>query len=284
MKSDEARVGLGQWPALVRASHPQPSAAVTAFAVILAAVAGNPALVCLAVGGAVLAGQLVIGWSNDLSDAARDRVSGRADKPLANGSLDADTLRRALLGAVAAVAVLSGLLGWRAGLANLWVVGWGVAYNLGLKSTVVSWLPYAAAFGTLPSVATLALETPRWPGGWAMIAGALLGISANLTNALPDLVDDERTGVRGLPHRLGPSRSLLLAASLLMLVTVLVVFGPAGGPRTVGWAGLVVVMTVVGVWLRAALRAPASRVTFAGLIGITAVDVVLLAATASGLR
>ena len=36
---------------------------------------------------AVLAGQLSIGWLNDVLDAERDRTAGRADKPVAAGAV-----------------------------------------------------------------------------------------------------------------------------------------------------------------------------------------------------
>ena len=284
MTADPPRVASGTSRALVRACHPEPTVAVTAFAATLAAVARTPLTTWFAVIVAVLAGQLVIGWSNDLIDASRDRIAGRADKPMATGSLTAAVLGRALLGAVLVVLVASALLGWRAGLANLWIVGWGVAYNAGLKATALSWLPYAAAFGALPAVATLALPAARLPGLWVVAAGALLGVAANLTNALPDLVDDERTGVRGLPHRLGARWSLRTAAVLLVVVTVLVVFGPPGDPRPVGWIGLVVVLGIVAGWLRQALGAPASRTAFVGIMVITGIDLVLLVLSRSGLR
>jgi 4-hydroxybenzoate polyprenyltransferase len=270
--------------ALIRASHPEPTVAVTAFALILAGVARNDAGTVFTVGLAVLFGQLVIGWSNDRLDVGRDAAAGRADKPLATGDLSPGLVDGALAVAAAGALVCSFALGWRAGAASVWVVGWGVAYNLGLKATVASWVPYALAFGALPAVATLALYTPRWPPLWVIGAGALLGVAANLTNALPDLVDDAHTGVRGLPHRLGARRSLLLAAALLCAVTALVVFGPMGAPRPVSWCALVAVPTVVLIGLRSALRAPASRVSFIGILAITTVNLVLLVATAGGLR
>ena len=46
---------------------------------------GTPLARGLLVTAAVLAGQLSIGWSNDLIDARRDRAVGRTDKPLAVG-------------------------------------------------------------------------------------------------------------------------------------------------------------------------------------------------------
>ena len=68
--------------ALVASCHPGPTAVVTAMAVALAVGVGRGAPGALAVGAAVLAGQLTIGWTNDALDAARDQAAGRTDKPV----------------------------------------------------------------------------------------------------------------------------------------------------------------------------------------------------------
>ena len=65
--------------ALLMSCHPIPALAVTLIATVLAAVAGNSAVVCVLVAGAMLTGQLSIGWSNDLIDARRDAASGRTE-------------------------------------------------------------------------------------------------------------------------------------------------------------------------------------------------------------
>jgi 4-hydroxybenzoate polyprenyltransferase len=167
--------------------------------------------------GAVLTGQLTIGWSNDLVDARRDRASGRTDKPIATGALPAPVAAVGLLVASGATAALSGRLGRRAGLTHgILVVGSGWAYNLGLKRTRASFAPYAVAFGALPQVPTLCAEPPR-PAGWGRsVAGALLGVGAHLLNVLPDLDDDRATGVHGLPHRMRLATLKLAAAACLV--------------------------------------------------------------------
>jgi len=79
--------------------------------------------------------------------------------------------------------------------------GW--IYNAWLKHTAFSAVPYLLSFGLLPALATLALPVPALPAWWAVLAGALLGLAAHIANVLPDLADDDATGVRGMPHRLG---------------------------------------------------------------------------------
>jgi 4-hydroxybenzoate polyprenyltransferase len=230
--------GVPWVPGLVRACHPGPTVAVTTLTALLAVAADAPVAVGALVTSAVLTGQLTIGWSNDLLDAERDRAAGRRDKPVAGGGVPVRVVQGAAGVALLLTVVLSLLCGWSAALAHLvLVVGSGWAYNLGLKGTAWSWLPYAVAFGALPAVVWLAVGVGL-PPGWMMLVGALLGVGAHLLNVLPDLADDERTGVRGLPHRLGERRTRLLAPLLLLTGSVVVVLAPAGSPSWGGWGAL----------------------------------------------
>ena len=47
---------------------------------------------------------------------------------------------------------------------------------------------------------------------------------------LPDLDDDRRTGIRGLPHRLGLRASIVITWVALLLGAVAVTVGVGGGP------------------------------------------------------
>ncbi|WP_220187905.1 UbiA family prenyltransferase, partial [Pseudonocardia pini] len=180
---------------LLATAHPGPAAVVTLVAALLAVSDGlSPASAVLVV-GAVLAGQLTIGWANDLVDVGRDRAVGRADKPLATGRTTIALVGGALAVAAGACLALSFAAGWRSGLVHvLLCLVPGHAYNLGLKATPLSWAPYAVAFGSLPAVVSLAGDAPAWPPWWTTLAGACLGVGAHLLNALPDLADDVRTG------------------------------------------------------------------------------------------
>lgn len=264
---------------LARSCHPAPTVAVTVFTTMLFAVAGNGAATCAVGAVAVLAGQLTIGWSNDRIDAPRDRQVSREDKPIAVGELPQRTVDLAIATAIVVTAAFSLALGWRPGLVHLFAVACGWLYNLGVKATWWSFLPYAAAFGALPAIAVLALPGSPPPAVWAVMTGALFGIVANLTNPLPDLADDARTGVRGLPHRLGARLSLVLATALVVAASLLVAFGPPGPPSTTGWTGLGVdVVAAVG-GLALAWQRPASRSAFYGIIVVTAVNLVLIVLT-----
>jgi 4-hydroxybenzoate polyprenyltransferase len=223
---------------LVAASHPLPSAAVTAFAVAVSAAAGRSAGGVLLTGLAVLTGQLSIGWSNDLLDRSRDVAAGRSDKPLATGAADPRTVRRATGVAVLACVPLSLANGLLAGTVHLVAVCGGWAYNLGLKRTWASPVPYAVSFALLTCFVTLGLDGSPWPPPWAVGAGALLGVGAHFLNVVPDVADDLADGVRGLPQRIGARASAVTGAVLMAAAAVLVVAGPDGPVPRWAWVGL----------------------------------------------
>ena len=211
---------------LALASHPGPTAAVTVLSLVLGVGVGLPLPTLVLLGLAFLAGQLSIGWSNDWIDAERDVAVGRSDKPVATGQIDVTVVRTAALVAAAATVVLSAALGPAAAVAHLVLVASGWSYNAGLKRTRWSVVPFVVSFGLLPAVVTLALPDPTPPAPWAMLAGAVLGVAIHFTNVLPDLDDDARTGVNGLPHRAGRRLSGLIAFAALALASVVVLVGP----------------------------------------------------------
>jgi 4-hydroxybenzoate polyprenyltransferase len=172
---------------LARTCHPEPSAAVTAIAAALAVSTGRSLAGVVAVALAVGTGQLSIGWSNDYFDRTRDASSGRGDKPVAAGALPARTVGLAALVTVGACVPLSLLSGWRAGTAHLIAVALGWLYNLGVKGTWASLIPFALAYALLPAFVVLGLPGHPTPVWWLLLAGALLGCGGHFANALPDL-------------------------------------------------------------------------------------------------
>lgn len=264
---DRARPS-SQARAVLAAAHLGPTLAVTVLAGLLGVAQGLEGGTLALVVSAVLAGQLSVGWSNDLVDAARDARSGRSDKPLATGAASVAVVRTACAVAVVACVVLSLACGLAAGLVHLGCVAAAWAYNLGLKATPWSWLPYAVAFGGLPVFVALAgSAVPPW---WWPVGGALLGVGAHLLNVLPDLDDDAATGVRGLPHRLGPRLIAPVAAVVLVAASVVALVGSAPPP---GWSWAVAVL-VLG--LAALVVAGRGRAPFAAAVAIALVDAALL--------
>jgi 4-hydroxybenzoate polyprenyltransferase len=248
------------------------TAVITALAVSCGRGAAGSVLVALT----VLTGQLSVGWCNDRVDVRRDIAAGRTDKPLAAGALSPRLVAIAAGCALAACVPLSLANGLLAGCAHLTGVAAAWAYNLGLKRTWFSPLPYAIAFGLLPAFITLALPGHPWPPGWATAAGALLGVGAHATNVLPDIEGDLDAGISGLPQRLGRRTARALAALALVAASALLVLGPAGSITAAGWAGLGVT-SVLALAVVLPLRAdPRSRLPFLATLGLALLDVALL--------
>lgn len=247
--------------ALWGSTHPGPALVVTVLSLALGVATGlDPWRLALLV-AAVFAGQLSVGLSNDAIDAARDRAVGRRDKPIAAGVV---SVRLALGVAVASVAVslvLSAVLGIGMLIAHAVAIASAWAYNAGLKSTVVSLVPFLLSFGLFPSLATLSAADPVLAPLWAGIAGAVLGAAVHLTNVLPDLDDDRATGVQGFGHRIGVRPSAVLAVIGLLIGAAAVLLGPVGGELARvpwhGWAfaGAVVIVAVV-TGVRCLIRSP----------------------------
>jgi 4-hydroxybenzoate polyprenyltransferase len=266
---------------MIAATHPGPAAAVTVVAALLAIAAGVPADRTALVFLAVLAGQGSIGWSNDWLDADRDRAVSRGDKPVVQGAVRPAQLRAAALGSAVLSVVLSLLLGLVPGLLLLVLVASGWAYNAGLKRTWASWLGYVTGFGALPAgVVAAAPGTPAAPW-WLVVAGGAIGGAAHLANVAPDLEDDLATGVRGLPHRIGPRASAVVGALLLGGASIVLVTGPAGAPTAAGWAVLVLAVPAVAI---AALAGTTRfrRAAFPAILVLTVVDVALLVIGGAG--
>ncbi len=262
--------------ALARAAHPLPTAAVTAVSVLLAAVAGNGVATCVLLAVAVFAGQLTVGWSNDLLDAAADADVGRYSKPLAAGELSPRLVAGCLAGAVLTTVVVSLAVGWRPGSAYLFAVGCGWLYNAWLKGSWLSWLPYSVAFAALPVVATLALPRPRWPAGWVLAAACLLGAVVNLTNTLPELADQHPRHYRGLPDRIGSRPSLVSAGVLVVLATGWISLGRPGRPGWLGWTALALTVLVVAAGIPLLWRRAASRAPFYAMLAVLPVPAAML--------
>ncbi|MDX3852438.1 UbiA family prenyltransferase [Streptomyces sp. AK02-01A] len=256
---------------MLGACHPGPTAAVTLLVAGLVVAAGQDLSGGVLAIAAVLTGQLSVGWSNDAVDAARDIAAGRGAKPVVAGAVDARAVATAALVALALCVPLSLAYGLLAGTVHLVGVAAAWAYNVRLKSTRLSWLPYAIGFAALPAFVTLGLPGRPWPAWWIVTAAALVGVGAHLGNVLPDIEADLATGVRGWPQRLGPGAVRLLLPAPLVAATVLLA---AGRPGAVGGVAVAVALVAgIGGSLTGRHR---PRVPFAAAVLVAAVDVALL--------
>jgi 4-hydroxybenzoate polyprenyltransferase len=264
---------------LLRSAHPEPAAAVTAIAALLAVVVGRGPGGVAAVAATLAASQLCVGWTNDWLDAERDAQVGRADKPIAAGRISRRAVGVAAVVAGLAVVPLALLSGPPAAAAATLGFVSGLAYDWPLKFTVASPLPYVVSFGTLP--AFVVLGKPATPPWWMIVAAALLGGGAHFVNVLPDLADDARTGVRGLPQRLGATGSWLAGGALLLAATALLAIAPKGSPSWTSLSILVAAAVALPIgWY--ASRRPGSRGAFRAVLLVALADVVLLLISGTG--
>jgi 4-hydroxybenzoate polyprenyltransferase len=165
----------------------------------------------------VFTGQLVVGWSNDLYDYQDDLTHQRMNKPLVAGLITQEFLRKwiKIMLPFSFVANLLGPLGIKGGLVYMLGIACGVGYNFYFKFSWLSPLPYAIAFAALPS--SVAISKDITPPLWMWLGGALFGMAAHFINVLKDMKADQKSGIRGLPQRLGSRNSIIVAIALVAL-------------------------------------------------------------------
>ena len=171
---------------------------------------------------AILAGQCVVGWTNELLDHARDAEAGRSKKPLVSGSVTRKQLQFGVALALTSAILLSflGPLGSRGGWLHMLGLASATIYNFWAKSTWLSPIPYAISFGALPWAIYAAAD--RHPPVWLFIDFILISVSFHFLNVIKDLEWDLNQSVLGLPQRIGRIPSIVTAV-LLILASVLVI-------------------------------------------------------------
>ncbi len=271
----------GSAVALARSAHLGPTVVVTAVTLGLGVAVGADAWRIALLTLAMLLGQLSVGWSNDWLDAGADRAAHRTDKPAADGRIDPGRLRVAALTALVPALLLPLPASVPAALLHALFVASAWSYNLGLKRTPASVVPYVVSFGSLPALATLLRMPPTWPPPWATAAGVALGVAAHFANVVPDVAADRAEGSRGLPQLLGARLSGAVAAAVVLAAAVLVGLGAAPGP--IGVAALVLAAVTAVVGLVAALRARPGRTAFRSVMAAALLLVVALIAAGRAL-
>lgn len=265
----------------LRLLHPFPSlmnaAAVLLFATLALGHAPGWALGArLAL--TMLAAQFAIGIANDLADRSLDSAT-KGGKPLPSGAVSPASAC-GLLGIALGGAALGAASFGPASLAVVALgTGLGLAYDLRLKRTTLSWLPYLLALPLAPIWVWVALDRfgPRLL--WLYPLGASLFLALHLANALADYTGDTAAGVRGIAQRLGrePAIRVLWCAALLPLV-----FGSALGlvlPYRWERFGPALALTLLTILLAAALtrRHPQQEGPYRVAFGLLMVSTIILA-------
>jgi len=173
---------------------------------------------------AILAGQCVIGWSNDFIDFPLDLQAKREKKPLVAGALKKVDLKRAIFIALFFALVLSLIspLGIKGSLVHALGLLSATFYNLRLKKTSLSVFPYIISFGAMPWAVYLSIG--RHPSIWLTLGFVLFASAFHFLNVLKDLNLDISQGILGLPQRVGRTKSIFFSLALLisgLLVVIL---------------------------------------------------------------
>ena len=214
---------LAQGCVFLRAAHFGPTLIVTTITFVLA-LSQFSIIEALRVALAIFAGQLVVGWSNDLVDAPLDIAAQRTKKPIVGKEIDPDQLRKSIVFALFAALLLSlisplGLIGT---LIHFLGILSATLYNLKLKSTILSPLPFMVSFGALPWA--IYLPTGNRPPLWIFIDFMLISVAFHFFNVLKDFQWDINQGVLGLPQRLGRNVSLVVSISLVISAILVLIF------------------------------------------------------------
>jgi 4-hydroxybenzoate polyprenyltransferase len=189
----------------------------------VAVLAGAPTPTAIRLGLAMTALQLGIGAVNDLVDAPRD-AGLKAGKPIPDGLV---STRGA--GLVAAGAFLLGLvvaisLGPLVTSLAIVVIAIGLAYDLWLKGTVWSWLPFAVGIPILPVFGWAGATGGLAPMFSVLVPAAVAaGAALAIGNSLVDLERDRAAGISSVAIALGEGTARLVAIALLGAIAIVAV-------------------------------------------------------------
>jgi 4-hydroxybenzoate polyprenyltransferase len=165
---------------------------------------------------AIFCGQCTVGWSNDLIDQESDRLANRTNKPLVALKIVPNTLRKFIFMSLALAFLFSilGPLGVIGTNIHLLGIGSAMAYNLGLKRTIFSFLPYLISFGAMPWA--IYKGNGKSPPLWLYSAFALFTIAFHFLNVIKDMDSDREQSILGLPQRLGTKWSGIISGALFL--------------------------------------------------------------------
>jgi 4-hydroxybenzoate polyprenyltransferase len=194
--------------------------------------------------------QFGIGATNDVVDAPRD-AGHKPGKPIPSGLVSPSVARAVAVVGFAAglsLAVLSGLPTIALAVA---VIGIGLAYDLRLKGTAWSWLPFALGIPILPVFGWLGASGSLPPAFGILVPAAVAaGTALAIANSLADVERDRAAGTASIATALGPARAWAVQAALVTMI---------------------VLAAVVSAWILAASDARVLLVALAGSLPLAGV-------------
>jgi 4-hydroxybenzoate polyprenyltransferase len=239
---------------VARLVHPFPSILDGIVAGAFAVAAGGTPMVATGLGLAMVALQAGIGATNDVVDAPRD-AGHKPGKPIPAGLVSQATARRVVVVAFGLGLGLAGLSGGPAAVVLALVgVAIGLAYDLRLKGTAWSWLPFAVGIPLLPVFGWLG-ATGHLPIAFLVLipAAVAAGAALAIANALVDVERDRAAGSGSIALAIGPANAWLIHVGLLVAIGLAAVasVGPLGGSSGGGTTVALAAILPVGAGLAA---------------------------------
>jgi 4-hydroxybenzoate polyprenyltransferase len=167
-------------------------------------------------GLAMLAVQFAIGLSNDLLDQNYDKQA-KPWKPLVKDELSIQSSKIIFVFLI----IISFIFVYQFGFISIIIIYFGLIlgliYNLKLKRTLLSWLPYSLAIPTVMVYARVAHGNPEFELLLLLYPlGLLAGPALNIANQIPGAEKAKLSGERSLVHLFSPKNSGILSGLLLV--------------------------------------------------------------------
>ena len=162
--------------------------------------------------------QVGIGTVNDVVDAPLD-AGRKAGKPIPAGLVPSSGAVILAAGAFGAGAALAAAVSLATGALAVVVIAIGLAYDLRLKGTAWSWLPFAIGIPILPVFGWVGATGTLDPIFAILLPAAVLaGAALAIANALVDIERDRAAGVSSVAVALGQRNASGAAAGLFAAV------------------------------------------------------------------
>jgi 4-hydroxybenzoate polyprenyltransferase len=264
-----------------RLTHPFPSILDGVVSGAVAVLAGGAPDAAIRIGLAMTLLQLGIGTTNDLVDAPRD-AGRKAGKPIPAGLVPRTGALALALACFGGGVALAGSVSAATALLALVVIAIGLAYDLRLKGTAWSWLPFAVGIPFLPVFGWVGATGGLHPVFAVLVPAAVVaGAGLAIGNALVDVERDRAAGISSVALALGEGAAGAAGVALLGVVWVLAVasaWWAGAGLATVGLiAGVGLVPPAAAVLARPAQSARRERLWQAEAVGLAVLAAIWLA-------
>ncbi len=202
-------------------THPFPVLVDAVATGVIALTAGGAGATALRLAIGMLLLQAAIGIANDVIDEPLD-AGRKAAKPIPAGLVTARFATGLAVAAGVAGLVVSASGGPMVLLLGTLILAIGLLYDLRLKGTPWSWLPFALGIPLLP-VYAWAGATGSVPGTFGVLLPAAFcaGAALAVANALADVERDRDAGVSSVALALGPRAAWSVHAALHLVVLAL---------------------------------------------------------------